>query len=200
MKRFLILSLLSISAFTAKSTFIMEIIQEETELMRASEKADLAEMQILIDAGEDVNAAAFRDQPRGGKPVLRYAIDSGSIEAVRLLLKAGATPDNFTSDHREIPVRNLSLLLYAIAKQADILIIKELLLHGAALDGSPRLWSDWDALMVASYKGYTEAAKLLLDMDAPITMNTRDHNKTALDYAREKNHREIVNMLETHLS
>lgn len=199
MKRFLILSLLSISAFTAKS-FIMEIIQEETDLMRASEKAALVEMQRLIDAGEHVNAAAFRDQPRGGKPVLRYAIDSGSIEAVRLLLKAGATPDNFTSDHREIPVRNLSLLLYAIAKQADILIIKELLLHGAALDGSPRLWSDWDALMVASYKGYTEAVKLLLDMDAPITMNTRDHNKTALDYAREKNHREIVNMLETHLS
>ncbi len=176
---------------------------EETPLMWASAEANITEMQMLIKTGACVNDVAWRDQPHGGKPVLRYAIDSGSLRAVQILLEAGASPHNFTEspiikdgDDKRANVRNLSLLSHAINSGAPIAIIQELITHGAHIDGSPKIWGDWSALMVAAYRGNKEAVILLLQAGADKSAINSMDNKTALDYAQEMQHLEIAKILE----
>jgi ankyrin repeat protein len=169
--------------------------------MKVSFKGNTAKMKRLIGRGADVNAVAFRDQPRGGSPVLRYAIDSHNPAAVELLLSQGADPNNFTS-HAPLHtsshnVRNLSLLSYAIRTKAQLSIIQALINHGANIDGEPKIAGDFTALMVAAIVGYTQAVKLLLNLGAnKDAINTYD-KKTALDYARENNHPAIVQLLKS---
>ncbi len=87
---------------------------EDTPLMKAAFEGNIDLMKKLIKSGEDVHAVAFRDQPHGGKPVLRYAIDSHCLESVSILLNAGANPNEFT----ESPIittdgkSNVSTLIY----------------------------------------------------------------------------------------
>ena len=178
----------------------------ETLLMKAAFCAGLQEMKQLIQKGEDVNAVDGRDFPHGGKPVLRFAIDSGCLEAVQTLFKAGANPNDFTEspllyrDNCKANMRNLSLLSHAINSCAPISIIKELLQAGACIDGAPKICGDWSPLMIAAYKGNKEAVIVLLEAGADTSkMNSMD-NKTALDYAKEVNlpvHKEIVKLLES---
>lgn len=172
---------------------------EETPLMKASLSGNLKQMKKEISSGANVNAIAFRDQPRGGSPVLRYAIDSGNPRAVKLLLSKGANPNEFT-DHAPIHtrsnnVRNLSLLSYAIRTKAPLSIIKELVKYGANIDGAPKVYGDLSALMVAAIVGYTDAAEYLLERSADPFAIDKYTKKTALDYAKENKHEAIVKLL-----
>jgi ankyrin repeat protein len=180
-------------------------ILEETALMKAARRANIQEMNNQIKAGADVNAVAFCDWPHGGKPVLRYAIDSGNLEAVQILLAAEADPNNFTespliySEHsKKANMRNLSLLSHAINSGASIAIIKELINNGAHLDGSPKIAGDWSALMIAAFRGNKEAVIALLQAGADIWAVNKMDNKTALDYAKEMKHNEIIKILESY--
>ena len=69
----------------------------ETPLMKATKIADIQEIYKLIQTGENVNAVYGSDFPRAGDPVLVYAINSKSLEAVSILLKADANPNDFTN-------------------------------------------------------------------------------------------------------
>lgn len=175
-------------------------VEDKTSLMDAAQKADLVTMQKLIAGGADVNAIAWRDQPHGGRPVLRFAIDSGSYEAVKMLLDAGATPHEFTespiiTDHKDSNQRNLSLLCHAINSQASIDIIALLIDRGAVLDGSPKIAGDWSPLMIAALRGYAEAVKVLLEAGADLSVKHKQSGKTALDYAQEQGHAECIKLL-----
>lgn len=178
-----------------------------TPLMKASKEADIEKMKELIQAGANVNDVAFCDQPHCGYPVLRYAINSHSLAAVQILLEAGANPNkltdsaiintNYESNYSwKANIRNLSLLSHAINSHAPIAIIEALIQKGANIDGTPKLCGDWSALMVAAYRGYTQAVVVLLNAGAnPSEINSMD-NKTALDYAKEEGHTEIIALLE----
>lgn len=179
-------------------------IYKKTPLMQAVINQDIEHIKQLIKAGEDVNAVAYRDWPHGGKPVLRYAIDTHSWEIVRILLEAHANPNNFTespliSENRTSNVRNISLLSHAINSHAPLTIITELITFGAHLDGSPKICGDWSALMIAAYRGYTEAVILLLDKGADILAINSTDGKTALDYAKEQKHTDIIEILVTRI-
>lgn len=200
MKRLLIIFLTSFSLLSAHPT----LQGEETSLMHASLAADLKEMIRLILSGADVNAVAFRDQPHGGFPVLRYAIDSHSHEAVHLLLEAGANVHDLTESPLIIKaflcvpgpsVRNLSLLSHAVHTKAPINIIEALLEHGADVNGNPKIASDWSALMIAAFVGYTEAVQVLLAAGANKTAVNAMDGKTALDYAQQQGQTEIIKLL-----
>lgn len=175
---------------------------QETSLMKAASQANIHEMKDLIKAGACVNDVAWRDQPHGGNPVLRYAIDSGSLEAVQLLLENGANPNDFTesplikANDKRANVRNLSLLSHSINTGAPVAIIQELLKHGAHSDGSPKIMGDWSALMVAAYRGNKDALIILLQAGADKSAVNSMDNKTALDYAKEMQHLEIMNILQ----
>ena len=153
-------------------------------------------MRALIDAGADVNDIDGWDWPHAGKPVLRYAIDSGSLPSVEMLIKAGAVVNEFT----ECPIlhpkrthaneRNLTLLACAIHSHAPMAIIKALIKAGAEVN-KKSMFGYWTPLMVAAYDGYTEAAQELLAGGADKTLkNNNDDFRTALDYAKEMKHSE----------
>ena len=184
----------------------LPFMDDETSLMKAALRADIPEMKKLIQAGADVNAVFARDFPHGGRPVLRYAISSKCLEAVQILLEAGANVNDFTESpllyrrgQHEANMRNLSLLSHAVNSNAPISIIKELIKYGAHLDGTPKIAGDWSPLMIAAYRGYKEAVIILLQAGAdPLAVNNMD-NKTALDYAKEikrPEYTEIVKILE----
>lgn len=171
----------------------------QTALMMAAENNALDIMQELIIHGAHVNAVAWCEQPFTGKPVLRYAIDSGSINGVKLLIKAGANVNAFTQNdiiHRTINIRNMPLLSFAIHANAPIEII-QLLIYADTYVNKICLPHYWTPLMVAAYMGNYLAVKMLLEKGADKNLhNTSDDHKTALDYAREKNHINIVKLIE----
>lgn len=190
---------------TISSCKSIDFVSEETPLMKAALRADVVKMKKEIKAGANVNAVADREQPHGGKPVLRYAIDSGCVEAVHILLEAGANPNDFTTSplfYKNKPhkanIRNLSLLSHSVNSKVPIAIIKELIKFGAHLDGSPKIAGDWSPLMIAAFRGNKEAVMVLLQAGADVAAVNSMDNKTALDYAQKMKHQEIVEILKTH--
>lgn len=194
-------------------------LEMPTALMKAAHKGLIPIMRLLIDAGADVNRVAWDDFPSEGTPVLRYAIASGSPEAVRMLIKAGAdtnvfTHHGFSHKRKKAEVRGMPLLSSAIRSRAPIKIIDKLIAGGA--DVNKRALSahlsvpvvkpefpeatfakpapvEWTPLMIAAYTGYPEAVKKLLESGADKTIkNTQDGGRTALDYAKEKKHKNII--------
>ncbi len=175
----------------------------ETPLMKATKIADIQEMYKLIQAGENVNAVYGSDFPCAGDPVLVYAINSKSLEAVAILLKAGANPNDFTDSSSMLydadaymNCRNVPLLSHAITIKSPMNIITTLIKSGA----NPNLRGmsgHWTPLMIAAYHGYTEAVKALLSAGAKKDeMNiSKKSKKTALDYAKEQNNEDIINIL-----
>ena len=142
-KKFIAVTVLVLSIFShllafsfpkQKKSYILPLSsQKETHLMMAAYKGDVYTMRQLITQGADVNEIAWCEQPRAGKPVLRYAIDSGSIKAVELLIQNGADVNTFTThgfivlERQQQNVRNLPLLSSAINSYASINIIKALI-------------------------------------------------------------------------
>lgn len=177
---------------------------EITPLMQAVIDKDINKIKQLIREGENVDAVAYCDQPRMGYPVLKYAIDTQSLEIVKILLEANADPNNLTTSpiitkDMKSNVRNISLLSHAINSNSPINIISELIKFRANIDGSPKCLGDWSTLMIAAYRGYTDAVLLLLDKGADLSAVNSKDRKTALDYAKEQNHITIVDILSKHL-
>lgn len=179
-----------------------------TALMIAARNGNIPIMQALITAGANVNAVAGADMPSAGKPVLQYAIESQSLDAVKLLIKvhasADAAADNpiIHSSRSHANQRNLPLLSSAINSNSPIAIIKELLVAGA--NPNKIFISGWTPLMVAAYHGNSEAVKALLAAGAdPALTNKNDtgwiwyrNGRTARDYAQEQGHLDIVQLLQ----
>jgi ankyrin repeat protein len=158
---------------------------------------DFGIMQRLIDAGANVNAIDGCSFPHAGQPVLRFAIDSGLVEAVNILIDADVDVDAHTSSHGLVYCsRNIPILSYAIGSHASIKIIESLIKAGA--DINQRGWlCFWTPLMIAVKEGNAKAVRMLLDVGVDTTlMNDKDDNKTALDYAKEKGRLDIIQMLE----
>ena len=137
-----------------------------TKLMRASYHANLKKMKALINQNVNPSAVIFRDQPHAGKPVLRYAIDSRSAEAVQLLIDAGADVNDMTESQiiagGSANCRNITLLGYAIQQFAPLDVIQALILAPKIDLNKPAPCSDWTPLKIAKYYGNDEAVKLLL--------------------------------------
>lgn len=176
-------------------------LYEKTPLMLAAQAGDIVLIKLLIAQGENVNATIDFDQPSMGRPVLRFAIDSGSVETVTLLINAGAQVNDLTvsplyhPERSHANVRNLPLLSHAIKNHVPIEIIKVLIENGANIN-QKTVWGDWTPLMVAAYRGYKEAVFALLDAGADkLIANGPDSNRTALDYAIENGNSEIIAIL-----
>ena len=184
-----------------------------TPLLTAAHIGQLACMQVLLDAGADMNRP---DQK--GRTILYWAAGGGHVKAVELLLAYGADVQGWNSSDRDplfvatahnhrACVRTLlaagcpiitgrayghsALNCAAHMGHADIL---GYLLHkgiSADAEGSPR---GKTALLVAAEKGQLSCMKMLLDAGADI--NHADVNgHTALYYAAHKGHLEAIELL-----
>lgn len=175
-------------------------IPEPTELMRAAQRGDLGEVQALIAAGAEVNAA-----DHVGMTALLYAADWGHDGIMRALIAAGAdihAADRYgvtalmlavngnssaamlcVLEHRvDVNARDAAgrtALMYAIDKDA-LYAVEALVLSGARVDAADA--TGMPTLMQASFFGAEFIMERLLRAGA----NPDDRNasgSTALMYA-----------------
>jgi beta-lactamase regulating signal transducer with metallopeptidase domain len=126
---------------------------EARPLMLAAQMGDLEMVELLVDAGADVNAAAGRQGS-----VLTYAVQSGEVELARFLLDHGADP-NQTVDGQVAPL--MTAVQTGEAEMVDLLL-------DAGADPDARSPLMGTALMAAVRMGESEIARLLIDAGADV--------------------------------
>ncbi|KFQ30951.1 Ankyrin repeat and SOCS box protein 3, partial [Mesitornis unicolor] len=108
-----------------------------------------------------VRAAPSRDYINSktfeGTCALHLSARHGSLEGVRVLLEAGADPNEITTEATN------ALFLAVENGHADI--VKFLLQREANVEG-PHSWSGWNSLHQAAFQGRTEIMKILLEKGA----------------------------------
>ena len=153
----------------------------QTPLAAASATGDAAIVQRLIRAGADVNHV-----DDNGLTALMLAAHLGHVGIAGILLDAGATLNPDPAHGK------LSALLLAAESGRDE-VIKLLVERGAQID---YIHDDGaTALTVASAAGNASTVALLIRLGANLYIQDRFH-KTAMDYAKQKNHYNIIMLLE----
>ncbi|KFV05221.1 Ankyrin repeat and SOCS box protein 3 [Tauraco erythrolophus] len=92
-----------------------------------------------------------------GLCALHLSARYGSLESVRVLLEAGADPNEVTTE--------ATTALFLAVENEHVDVVKLLLQHGANVKG-PHSWSGWNSLHQASFQGCTEIMKILLEKGA----------------------------------
>lgn len=181
-----------------------------TALMIAAKNGDLNLLDWLLFRGLkirknlNIDKETPWDQPHAGKPALSFALEAKNLDAVKLLVEAGAnvnvyndlgTTDIYTTIPEGLRQRNNPLLIYAIGRKLPIPFIETLLSSKKVEVNKQSLLYPVTALMIASAIGYEDAVKALLKAGADKEIvNTLD-NKKAVDYARDAGYENIVKLL-----
>lgn len=186
----------------------------ETALLVASQKDQTEVVKLLIDAGADVNACSHY-----GSLALYGAGEEGRIELVRLLIDANANVDarnsyGSTALHGASQFGRTEIVdillkakanidaqdqwgftpLMCASKAGHCEIVKVLLECNADV-GAFSEKRHFTALHCAAANGHMEIIKLLINAKADAM--ARDlGGQTAIDYAKENNHSEVVTFLE----
>nr|WP_314626007.1 ankyrin repeat domain-containing protein [uncultured Noviherbaspirillum sp.] len=154
---------------------------KQTPLAAASATGDAAIVQRLIRADADVDHV-----DHNGLTALMLATHLGHVEVAAILLDAGATPDPDPAHGK------LSALLLAAESGRDA-VIKLLVERGAQID---HVHDDGaTALTVASAAGSDSTVALLIGLGANLYIQDK-YGKTAMDYAIQKNHYNIIMLLQ----
>ncbi|MBL8034670.1 MAG: ankyrin repeat domain-containing protein [Leptospiraceae bacterium] len=162
----------------------------ETALILAAQNGHARVVQLLIEAGADVNGPFFirYSAPWGfddGWTPLFIASKRGHIEVVKLLIQAKAN----------VHARNLSgstPLIWASTRTGNADIIKLLILSGADVNAKTK--DGGTALMAAALIGDLEIVKLLIHAKADLNAKNKK-NETAASLAATNNRQEIVKYL-----
>ncbi|MCP3952552.1 MAG: hypothetical protein GY697_10115 [Desulfobacterales bacterium] len=168
-------------------------------LMKASNRADVAMVKMLIARGADINHTN-----KYGWTALLKALDNRKnwITVTPVLIKSGADVNATLKSNGYTP---LWKAIGKVRKNRDAAVeIIKLLLSKEADVNAPYIsknakYSGETPLMSASKNGYTDVVKLLLSQGADVNART-NAGKTAHDYAQEKGHREIVGILTAKMS
>ena len=143
-------------------------------------------MICLVENGADVNAVNLRDVT----PLMMACDDDSNMDVVRYLMRRGA-------DMQLKDVDGFTALLYAITSDSDFAldILRFLIQNGA--DVNTRNLEEATPLMLASWNGYLDKVKFLIEQEADV--DAQDENgDTALHYAAstdEPSPAQIVNTL-----
>jgi ankyrin repeat protein len=161
-------------------------------LYEAAESGETAEVERLIEAGGNINAAIDGD----GSPLIGAA-RSGHLELVRALLDRGADPN--------LAVEGDGNALIMAAHEGHIDVVSLLLDRGARID--EMVPSDENALIQASGEGHLEVVKLLVgrgaDVNARIFVDSASYERpkgewrSPLIMARKNGHRAVVDFLQS---
>lgn len=153
-------------------------------LRAAAKKGDVEKMKKYIYLGADVNNVDGCDWPHAGRAMLTEAIDSGSLEAVNLLLDYGATVESLSEvpyhlNKLEPKTRNVPQLSYAIMVGAPLEIIKLLIKFSKNLNASDP-YLGWTPYKIAAFYKNDAAmavlAKAGADTDESIPKH-KNHSK-----------------------
>jgi ankyrin repeat protein/nucleoside phosphorylase len=116
---------------------------------------------------------------------LSWAVLNGHVDAVSLLLKAGATV-NSMDDIGGTP------LYYAVCSEATG-IIKLLMKQGTQIQSTDDMQKE--LLFSAAKKGHEPVVKLLLEKDADVESKDSQYGRTLLSWAAENGHKAVVKLL-----
>lgn len=202
-----------------------EQLFENTSLMAAAEKIDISEVNRRLRSGNDPNelsssggTALMVAARSGNKDIVKalldaganpancgkygycpiwYAVDTDSLDVLKMLVNAGADP-------KWVPVGNGTEYppLQLAVKHGNIEMVKYLVNAAADIEFT-MFWSNYAAptpLAVAVAEGYLEITKYLLSHGALIHEATEvafTWNTSALEYARDKGHHDVVEYIET---
>lgn len=162
-----------------------EVPWDVTALMHAAENGHLPVVEMLLEAGADVNAKdkGIPSVEPGGYTSLLRAVRNGHVRIARVLLKAGAKANDRGPGFYPMS---------AAAARGSPELINLLLRHGADLNSSDE--DERTPLIEAVDEGQLEATKALLKGGA--NPNAQDElGKTALIHAASDGNRGIVNAL-----
>lgn len=183
MKTFTILiaSLWSVCIPLAAQTPV-QLTQEEQALFDSAHLGKLDEVERLVSGG---TAADARD-PDHRTPMM-FAAFNGHTVVVGFLVEKGAEVDNMDINGR-------TALMYASSGPFEE-TVKLLLAKGAEVNVQGTL-EGFTALMTAAAEGQIEIVRRLLDHGADRSLEDKDGD-TALSFARQQGHAEVVKLLES---
>lgn len=157
-----------------------------TALMNAINKNDSALVEHLIRTGADVN----EPNPNQDFPIV-IAAYKGYNQIVKLLLEAGA-------DVRAVDPGMKATALHAAAYAGRTEAASLLIDYDIDIDKQGP-YNGYTALHDAIWQDNTDVVKLLLDAGANLHLLSND-GKSALDFAKSRNRREIVALIEKKLN
>ncbi len=151
------------------------------DLLEAAALGDIDRLSACLSEGGDVSAFSS-----DGFSALHYSAFFGRPEVARRLLEAGADV--------HVQATNGSGLrpLNSAAAGGHLEVVTLLLDHGAEVDCTQT--GDITPLMSTGAGGHRQIAELLLERGADAQKQSAD-GKTAADYARERDHPELVPLL-----
>ena len=121
-----------------------------------------------------------------GFSLLHYAAFFGHNKLSQLLLEKGADIEAETKNPAKIRP------LHSAVAARSLTIVKMLIKAGAIPDSKQQ--GGFTPLMGAAANGLLDIAQLLVEHGAQVSLRS-DDGKTAVDFAREKNHWELVSLL-----
>lgn len=160
-----------------------------TPLMRAARNGSLELLEVLLKAGANIEAQQQWEGKEDGTALL-FAVEGDRSEAVRFLLKAGASVN--------APFSGIfcGTILGAAVRRGDAEIVRLLIDAGADVNARRMIDGSLEdpPLTAAAEAGDTELVQLLLDRGAQI--DARDASgQTALERARWLHHAQVIELL-----
>ncbi len=184
-------------------------------------KIDL--VKLILDKGADVNLLSFSNNYNNEYSPLMIAVENGNKEIVKLLIKNGADVNLVNSSsmsalmtatddrHKTAPLKIeiMKILIHAGANPNLSFIDNEttldrvwgntiaskLLIDNGADVNSIEIFSGFSKLMGAAYSGDTKMVEYLLKHGADYTLRDYEEDKTALMFAKDRGHKDIVKLL-----
>ncbi|XP_069675894.1 26S proteasome non-ATPase regulatory subunit 10-like [Periplaneta americana] len=153
-----------------------------TQLHRAAWRGDARTVQLLLDAGSQVNA-----EDHGGRTPLWLAASNDRQDACRALLAAGARPD--------VKQRSSGSTALHVAAANGHRAVCELLLAAGARPNEPDDADQWTALHWAALLGHAPVVQLLLQYGAERGVRDKRGWK-AVDMARQCEYAAVAAMLQ----
>ena len=157
-----------------------EAAAQDLSLPRAAAEQDWQTVRALVEAGADVNAARA-----DGATALLWAAYWDALEVVDLLVTAGADI-NGADDHGVTPLERA-------AENASLAMVEALL--GAGADPDLAQTSGLTPLMTAARTGNAAIVQALIARGASVNAATTETRSTALMWAVDEPHPEIVRVL-----